>query len=95
MGNKTTSPLVERDYAKKPPTTEEIETIFGDDPIPLFLNTRREVYKEHGFAQTLPPCDELIQLILAEPNLLRRAILRKGNQVLIGFDKEAFVKLVD
>ncbi|MBL8191038.1 MAG: hypothetical protein JNK38_23670, partial [Acidobacteria bacterium] len=73
---------------------EEIEIIFGDDPIPPFLNTRHAVYKERGFAQTLPPRDELIQLILAEPNLLRRPILRKGKQVVIGFDKDAFVRLV-
>ncbi len=61
--------LVERDYAKKPLTVEEIETIFGADPIPPFLNTRHAVYKERGFANQLPPRRELIELIIAEPNL--------------------------
>lgn len=92
-GNKTTD-LVERDYAKKPLTTEELESIFGDDPIPPFLNTRHAVYKERKFAEQLPPKNELIKLIIDEPNLLRRPILRKGNQVVIGFDKDAFAKLV-
>lgn len=74
-------------------TAEEIETIFGNDPIPPFLNSRHAVYKERGFAEKLPSREELIQLIIAEPNLLRRPITRKGNQVVIGFDKDAFVNL--
>ena len=73
-------------------TAEEIETIFGDDPIPPFLNTRHAVYKERGFAEMLPPRKELIELIIREPNLLRRPILRNGDQVVIGFDKDAFAK---
>ena len=73
-------------------TAEEIETIFGDDPIPPFLNTRHAVYKERGFAEMLPQRKELIELIIREPNLLRRPILRNGDQVVIGFDKDAFAK---
>ncbi|MFN0110687.1 MAG: arsenate reductase family protein [Blastocatellia bacterium] len=85
--------MTERDYAKKPLTAEEIETIFGDDPIAPFLNTRHAVYKERGLAEKLPARDELIQLIIAEPNLLRRPIIRKGKQLVIGFDKETLTKL--
>lgn len=85
--------LVERDYAKKPLTAEEIETIFGDDPILLFLNTRHAVYKERGFAEKLPSLAGLIKLIIAEPNLIRRPIVRKGKAVVIGFDKAALTAL--
>ena len=67
--------------------------IFGIDPIPPFLNTRHAVYKERNFAKSLPARDELIQLILAEPNLIRRPITRQGNHTVIGFDKEAMSKL--
>ena len=81
--------MIDRDYAKRPLTAEEIETIFGDDPIPPFLNTRHAVYKERGFAAALPTREELIALIIAEPNLLRRPILRSGKTLLIGFDKDA------
>lgn len=88
------SQIVERDYAKKPLTAEEIETILGDDPIPLFLNTRHTVYKERGFAEKLPARDELIKFIIAEPNLLRRPIFRRGKQLVIGFDKESLAKLI-
>jgi len=93
LGDKAAGVLVERDYAKKPLTAGEIKTIFGPDPIPPFLNTRHAVYKERGFAEKLPAPDELIKLILAEPNLLRRPVTRRGNRVIIGFDKEALTKL--
>ncbi len=94
MGENAANKLVERDYSKKPLTVEEIEGIFGDDPIPPFLNTRHAIYKERKFAEQLPPKNELIKLIVDEPNLLRRPILRKGKQVVIGFDKELLSKLV-
>lgn len=58
--------------------------ILGDDPVGPFLNTRHAVYKERGFATSLPPREELIRLIIAEPNLLRRPILRDGSRVVIG-----------
>lgn len=84
--------MIERDYAKKPLTAEEIEMIFGDNPIPPFLNTRHAIYKERGFDRQLPARDELINLIITEPNLIRRPILRRGDAVVIGFDKEAMSK---
>jgi arsenate reductase-like glutaredoxin family protein len=72
---------------------EEIETIFGADDIAPFLNTRHAVYKERNFAAALPPRDELVQLIIAEPNLLRRPIIRQGQRVVIGFNQTEIKKL--
>ena len=85
--------LVERDYAKKPLMAAEVEMIFGNDEIASFLNPRHALYKERNFAATLPSRAELIQLILTEPNLLRRPIVRQGNQVVIGFDQTALKEL--
>lgn len=68
--------------------------IFGDDDIPPFLNTRHAVYKERGFAEKLPARDELIKLIISEPNLLRRPIVRQGDQIIIGFNQEKLSKFI-
>lgn len=65
----------------------------GNEPIAPFLNTRHALYKERDFAAQPPNRAELIQLILAEPNLLRRPIVRKGDQVVIGFDQQALKDL--
>lgn len=87
--------MIERDYARKPLTAEEVETIFGKDPVPNFLNTRHAVYKERGFAESLPSRAELIDLIISEPNLIRRPILRKGSKVVVGFDKDGIKSLIE
>jgi regulatory protein spx len=87
--------LIERDYARKPLTAEEINTIFGPESLADFLNTRHAIYKERRLADELPARDELIKLILDEPNLLRRPIVRCGKQVVIGFDREALTKLME
>jgi arsenate reductase-like glutaredoxin family protein len=94
LGDKAAELLVERDYAKRPLTVEEVKAIFGSDPIPPFLNTRHAVYKERGFAEKLPAPEELIKLIIAEPNLLRRPITRRGDTVIIGFDQASLSKLI-
>ena len=67
--------------------------IFGHNPIPPFLDTRHATYKERDFDRQLPARKELINLIITEPNLLRRPITRQGNQVVVGFDKEFLSKL--
>lgn len=87
--------MIERDYARKPLTAEEVETIFGRDSIPSFLNTRHAVYKERGFAESLPSRAELIDLIISEPNLIRRPILRKGSKVVVGFDKDGIKSVIE
>ncbi|MCG3163080.1 MAG: hypothetical protein JMDDDDMK_04458 [Acidobacteria bacterium] len=94
MGDKAADRLIERDYSKKPLTAEEIEAIFGKDDIPQFLNTRHAVYKERGFAERLPSREELIELIISEPNLIRRPVTRKDKQIVIGFDREALTRMV-
>ncbi|MBS1809184.1 MAG: hypothetical protein JST84_13555 [Acidobacteria bacterium] len=86
--------IIERDYARQPLTAEEVESIFGKDEIAPFLNARHAIYKERKWAEQLPDVQELIPLIIAEPNLLRRPILRKGTQVVIGFDQEKYRQLL-
>lgn len=94
MGEKAANGLVERDYSKKPLTEGEIREIFGDDALLPFLNSRHAIFKERGFATSLPPIEELIELIIGEPNLLRRPILRRGRKFVIGADQEAIRALV-
>ncbi len=36
---------------------------------------------------------EAIDLMVAQPNLIKRPILIKGSQVIFGFDKDAYARL--
>lgn len=74
---------------------DEIVAIFGADEIQPFLNTRHVTYKAQGWAEKLPPQQELIAAIIAEPNLLRRPITRHDQQVVIGFEQEKLRQLIN
>ncbi len=94
MANESGVQIVERDYARQPLTRDEVGQILGDGDVAALLNTRHLTYKERGFAEKLPARQELISLIIAAPNLLRRPIVRSGKQVIVGFDREALKKAV-
>ena len=81
----------EREYGKNPFTEKELKEIIGDDPIERFLSTRTSLYKERNMKQKPPSKDEAIQLMLKDPNLLKRPVIIKGKKKLTGFN-EAEVK---
>ena len=52
-----------------------------------FVSTRSPVFK----TRPLPASKkEAIDLMMAQPNLIRRPILIQGKRVVFGFDKEAY-----
>ena len=86
--------IVVRDYARTPLTVAEVQTIFGQNDIAAFLNTRHATYKAQGWAEQLPEMNTLVAAIIAEPNLLRRPILRRGARVVVGFDAVQYRQLI-
>jgi arsenate reductase-like glutaredoxin family protein len=87
--------IIQYDYARQSLPAAEIKAIFGHDKIDQFLNTRHAVYKEKGFAEKLPSTPELIEIIIAEPNLLRRPITRIGSKFVVGYDQEKMQQLIN
>jgi arsenate reductase-like glutaredoxin family protein len=55
-----------------------------------FVSTRSPVFKERRLPRSKK---EALDLMEAQPNLIRRPILIKGPRVVFGFDKAAFEKL--
>lgn len=81
----------EREYGKHPFSEKELRDLIGDDPIEPFLNTRTPLYREKNMKQKPPSKDEVIKLMLKDPNLLKRPVIIKGKKKLTGFN-EAEVK---
>lgn len=55
-----------------------------------FVSTRSPVFK----TRPLPASKkEAIDLMLAQPNLIKRPILVQGSKVTFGFDKEAYARV--
>ncbi len=78
------------DINKEPPTRAFLEKHIDKDRFLDFVSTRSPVWKERP-----PPKSkkEAIDLMMENPNLIRRPILIKGSKVVFGFDKEKYDEL--
>ncbi len=85
--------LEERDYAKQPLTKAELEELIEADNVSAFLNTRHPVFKSSGWKEKPPTKAQAIAAILKDPNVIRRPIVAKSRQRVVGFDRKAFAKL--
>jgi arsenate reductase-like glutaredoxin family protein len=58
----------------------------------MFLNSRNELYREKNMKGSPPSRSEAIALMAKHPNLIKRPILVKGKQILLGFNPEEMRK---
>ncbi|HEX3879630.1 MAG TPA: Spx/MgsR family RNA polymerase-binding regulatory protein [Bryobacteraceae bacterium] len=75
-------------------TVAQLEDLIGARDYRQFLNTRNELYRERGMKSDPPSREEALQLMAVHPNLIKRPILVKGRQIVLGFDAEAIEKLI-
>jgi arsenate reductase (glutaredoxin) len=78
-----------RDLGKERLTAEELDRLIGDREYRQFLNTRNELYRQRKMGQKPPTRAEALRLMAAEPNLIRRPVVIRGDQIVLGFDEEA------
>ena len=80
----------EVDINREPPTREFLEKHIDPDRFLEYVSTRSPVFKE----QELPRSKkQAIDLMMKNPNLIRRPIVIKGSTVIFGFDKDKYGKL--
>jgi arsenate reductase-like glutaredoxin family protein len=70
-------------------TVEQLDHLIGTRDYRDFLNSRNELYRERGMKQNPPPRAEALKLMSENPNLIRRPILVKGRQIILGYDEES------
>lgn len=78
------------DINKEPPTREFLEKHIDADRFLDFVSSRSPVFKQRGLPRSKK---EAIDLMMQNPNLIRRPILLKGSKIVFGFDKEQYGKL--
>jgi len=59
-----------------------------------FLNSRNELYRERGMKENPPSRPEALKLMSENPNLIKRPIVVKGREIVLGFDEERLQGLV-
>ena len=80
----------EIDINRQPPTREFLEKHIDASRFLDFVSTRSPVFKERPLPKSKK---EAIDLMMENPNLIRRPILIKGSKVTFGSDKERYAKL--
>ena len=87
--------LVERDLAKEPLTAAELDRLIGDRSHLDFLNPKNELYRTLKMKEKPPARQQAIQLMAKNPNLIRRPVVVRGKQRVLGFDAEKLRTLVE
>ena len=80
----------EIDITREPPSREFLEKHIDANHFLDFVSTRSPVWKERPLPKSKK---EAIDLMMENPNLIRRPIMIKGSRVIFGLDKEAYDKL--
>jgi arsenate reductase-like glutaredoxin family protein len=86
--------LESRDLDKERLSETELEKLIGERDYEQFLNTRNELYRTRNMKGNPPSRAEAIRLMAKEPNLIRRPIVIKGTQIVLGYAEDAFKKLL-
>jgi arsenate reductase-like glutaredoxin family protein len=82
-----------RDLDRQRLNATEIDALIGTRDYKDFLNTRNELYRARNMAEHPPNRSDAIKLMAKEPNLIRRPLLVRGSQIIIGFDETTYRQL--
>ncbi|OLC53013.1 MAG: hypothetical protein AUH92_06680 [Acidobacteria bacterium 13_1_40CM_4_69_4] len=86
--------LIERDLGKEPLSEDDLRELFaGRDPRE-FMNPRNELYRKFKMAEKPPSPSEAVRLMAKNPNLIRRPIVVRGRDRVLGFDEVALTRLM-
>jgi arsenate reductase len=81
--------VVERDINKEPPDRAFLEQHVDDDCFLDFVSTRSPVFKQRPLPRSKK---EAIDLMMQQPNLIKRPILVRGSKATFGFKKDEYEK---
>jgi arsenate reductase len=82
-----------RDLGKDRLSVAELDELIGKRDHRVFLNTRNEMYRARKMGQIPPSREEALQLMVAEPNLIRRPVVLRGDAIVLGYDEEALKRI--
>ena len=90
-------PWEKREFFKQRFTHDELASLLkriGKTPFDV-LSTRSRPYKDLDLANKEITESELIDLMIEHPQLLRRPLTVRGNEVVVGYSKGAITALVE
>jgi Spx/MgsR family transcriptional regulator len=82
-----------RDLGKDRLSVEELDKLIGKRDHRMFLNTRNELYRAKKMKDNPPTREETLNMMAAEPNLIRRPVVMRGSELVLGYDEEALKRI--
>ena len=79
--------MIERDINKEPPDRAFLEHHIDEERFLDFVSTRSPVFKTRPLPRSKK---EAIDLMMEQPNLIKRPILVRGSKAVFGFDKQRY-----
>ena len=79
--------MIERDINKEPPDRAFLEKHIDEEHFLDYVSTRSPVFKERALPRSKK---EAIDLMVEQPNLIKRPILVRGSQVVFGFKRDEY-----
>ncbi|MBN2463556.1 MAG: hypothetical protein JXB43_08185 [Dehalococcoidia bacterium] len=87
--------LNDRDFFKNPFSQSEIDELLQGKTASEMFNFRSPSFKQLGLEREKLSNKELIDLMLKEPRLVRRPVVRIDGTVYFGADKSVLESLID
>jgi arsenate reductase-like glutaredoxin family protein len=85
--------LNKHDLAKERPPRALLERLIDAGNLAAFVNTRSPAYKERGLDVTKMTKAQAIDLMMEEPNLIRRPLTLRDSDAVFGLDLDALDEL--
>jgi len=86
--------IEERDFFKDPFSRDELEELIAKDDPTKFFSFRSPSFKKLGLEKDSLERDQIISLMLEEPRLIKRPIVKIGDLVILGTDKNLLDRLI-
>ena len=81
--------LIKHDLAKERPSRALLERLIDESHLKDFVNARSPAYKERGLDVSKMTKKQAIDLMIEEPNLIRRPlVLRDGKEAVFGWNQD-------
>jgi arsenate reductase-like glutaredoxin family protein len=80
----------ERDINRTPPDRAFLEKHIDETRFLDFVSTRSPIFKKRPLPRSKK---EAIDMMVEQPNLIRRPVLIDGKKVIFGFDKDEYSRL--
>lgn len=82
------------DIIENPPPRSFLEKWVSAKEIKKFLNTRADIYKTKNLGGRVPTKTEAIRLMVKDPNLIKRPLIKFKDQVSFGYDESRLSELI-